>query len=80
MKQNCHVVGPIPVRFLSTSLLQIEEQGWCVRFVSFAGVVAIQESIIKTAGQQPSQEPGFAVVAFKESIEGEEVQPPAIKL
>lgn len=71
MKMNYHTLGPVPVSILGDTIAQLEEQGWLVRFVAHGGMVQVQESAIMKLNAQPTVMPGFAIVACKETVEGE---------
>lgn len=65
-------VGPVPVVVLERAIAQIENQGWQVRFVAFAGIV---EPPILNPGSRGGV-PSYALVACKELVDGEKMKPP----
>jgi hypothetical protein len=77
MLNNYATIGPVPVQFVSDALQQLEQQGWETRFVAFAGMVDMTSTITL---QKPPPQPAFAVICCKETIEGETIEMPVIKI
>jgi hypothetical protein len=75
-KRNFITLGPVPVMALGEVYAQLEEQGWEVKAVIFAGMT---QSAIAVPGQAGAF-PVFMFIASKNFGENEKIVNPSIKM
>ena len=78
MKKEIAMVGPIPQPYVPLAIQQIEEQGWSVPHVMFAGMVQSPQNIVSIKTAQPQAFPAYNIVVSKEIVEGEKVEFPKL--
>lgn len=68
--------NPFPLGVVASAVIQLEEQGWTVRNILFAGFAVTSALAI----QQQQQVPAYALIITKMFNEGEEIVEPFIML